>query len=79
MSIDGGESVRLLRNGKLLCESKAIYASSDPSDPHRSTLTGMTPCYGPMELKKGDTLQMEALYDLNKHPLLVSPSKLVGP
>lgn len=38
------------------------------------TITGMTTCKGPFEIKKGDTLKMAAVYDLKKHPLRVSLS-----
>jgi hypothetical protein len=38
------------------------------------TITSMTTCQGPIPVKKGDTLKMNAVYDLKKHPLRVSLS-----
>jgi hypothetical protein len=38
------------------------------------TITSMTTCKGPFDIKKGDKLKMAAVYDLKKHPLRVSLS-----
>lgn len=67
--MDGGDSVVLTRNRKTLCESKAEYETSNSSSSQQSSLVGMTTCLGPMEIKKGDVLELEARYDLEKHPL----------
>lgn len=42
--------------------------------PAIKTITGMTTCKGPFQVKKGDTLSMAAVYDLKAHPLRVSLS-----
>ncbi|QDS76950.1 hypothetical protein FKW77_005158 [Venturia effusa] len=42
--------------------------------PAIKTITGMSTCKGPFEVKKGDTLSMAAVYDLKAHPLRVSLS-----
>jgi hypothetical protein len=38
------------------------------------TITSMTTCNGPFDVKKGDYMVLNAQYDLAKHPLRVSAS-----
>jgi hypothetical protein len=43
-------------------------------NPAIKTISSMTPCKGPMSVKKGDTMKLVAEYDLSKHPLRKSAS-----
>lgn len=36
------------------------------------TISSMTTCTGPFDVKKGDTMTLTAVYDLSAHPLRVS-------
>jgi hypothetical protein len=40
----------------------------DPAPGLWETIGEMTQCYGPIKVFKGDTIEMEASYDMNKHP-----------
>jgi hypothetical protein len=40
----------------------------DPTPGVWETIGEMTQCYGPIKVSKGDTIEMEATYDMNKHP-----------
>jgi hypothetical protein len=40
----------------------------DPVPGKWETIGEMTQCYGPIKVSKGDTIEMEANYDMNKHP-----------
>jgi hypothetical protein len=65
-------------NDKFACASTANYGT-DASGGHShggagadvsiKTITSMTPCQGPIKVKKGDTVSMIVEYDLHKHPL----------
>jgi hypothetical protein len=84
-SSDGGESLVAKVNGKVVCESKAIYGASGSAGgmggmrrrdgPHSSggwkTISEMSQCYGPIKISKGSTFELEAKYDLIKHPASV--------
>jgi hypothetical protein len=50
--------------------SHAKYTESklDPTPGQWETIGEMTQCYGPIKVSKGDTIEMEASYDMNKHP-----------
>lgn len=55
--------------------SKRAQLDAPKSDvPVIKTITGMSTCKGPFDVKKGDTLTLAAVYDLKAHPLRVSLS-----
>jgi hypothetical protein len=70
---DGGSQVDLIINGKHVCTSKAGYggdgASANVNGQSWEVLSSMSYCDGPYPVKKGDTLAMNVIYDLKKHPL----------
>jgi hypothetical protein len=68
---DGGENVIVKINGKPVCESKAVYGGKDATSDGWATIGEMTPCYGPISVKKGDLMTLESNYDLEKHPAYV--------
>ena len=73
----------LFINDKFKCSSKATYGSRSATDDqpgghsHGSidkdgsikTISGMSNCWGPFPVKKGDYMTAVAEYDLKKHPL----------
>src|ERR1700759_5476586 len=85
MLVDGGVQMDLFINDKFICSSKATYGSRSESGgdmgmgghPHGvedkdgsiKTISGMSTCWGPWPVKKGDYLTGTAEYDLKKHPL----------
>jgi hypothetical protein len=86
--LDGGVGVDLFLNDKYACSSNAIYGDADEKKGHGhggkdmamkrgttesiKTITSMTTCSGPFSVKKGDSLVLNAQYDLAKHPLRVA-------
>ncbi|KAF2429930.1 hypothetical protein EJ08DRAFT_697954 [Tothia fuscella] len=70
---DGGVAMDLLINGKYTCSSEAIYggegATTVQNGKKWETISGMTICSGPIKIKDGDYMQLNARYDLSKHPL----------
>jgi hypothetical protein len=71
---DGGTSINLYINDKLACESKAAYGGPGSvrvgKDGRRwETISDMTDCLTPVSVKRGDKLEIEANYDLTKHPV----------
>jgi hypothetical protein len=70
---DGGTGVNMYVNGKLYCESKAIYGGKggtlNVDGKTWSTIATMTECNKPIPVKKGDKLKIEATYDTKEHPL----------
>src|ERR1700760_4980606 len=70
---DGGLNVILKVNGKYACESKAVYGgkagTTTATDGSKWTTIGtMTKCHDPIPVKRGDTLSVEANYNLAEHP-----------
>lgn len=70
---DGGLNVILKVNGKLACESKAIYGgeagtTTAVDGTKWETIGRMTKCRDPIPVKRGDKLVVEANYDLAQHP-----------
>jgi hypothetical protein len=70
---DGGLNVILKVNGKLACESKAIYGgeavtATAVDGTKWQTIGRMTKCRDPIPVKRGDKLVVEANYDLVQHP-----------
>lgn len=75
-------------NGKHTCSSMAVYGDADEKKGHGhggkgmamkrdsaesiKTITSMTTCNGPFNIKKGDSMVLNAQYDLSKHPLRVA-------
>jgi hypothetical protein len=71
---DGGSHVDLILNGKKVCTSQAGYGGGDDktasvNGKEWAVLSSMSYCDGPYPVKKGDTLAMNVVYDLKKHPL----------
>jgi hypothetical protein len=62
--------MKILVNGKVVCESKAEYTGLS-GDAQWDTIKGMTQCKTSVPVKKGDKLVIEAAYDLDKHPAYV--------
>lgn len=60
-------------NEKLACSSKAIYGGAlgtriGEDGKVWETMSGVRPCWGPIEVKKGDNIVLKVNYDLEKHP-----------
>jgi hypothetical protein len=70
---DGGTSVNMIANGKSVCSSKATYGGTGSSlsvgGKEWQTITKMSECDGPIEVKKGDQIVISATYDTKNHPL----------
>jgi hypothetical protein len=70
---DGGDSVIAFVNGKKICTSTATYGSAGAQtivDGKKwTTISKMSECIEPLELKKGDNITIEATYDNVAHPL----------
>jgi hypothetical protein len=71
---DGGEAVNLYLNDKKVCESQAGYGGPGAvrvtKDGRKwETISSMTDCMDPIPVKKGDKLEIEANYDITKHPV----------
>src|ERR1700691_1785533 len=72
---DGGVNVVLKLDGKVVCDSKAIYGidfsqegKTAPNGKPWQGITEMQQCTSPVEVKKGQILQMTAYYDNVLHP-----------
>ncbi|KAF2664073.1 hypothetical protein BT63DRAFT_460373 [Microthyrium microscopicum] len=69
---DGGTGMLLKVNGKLACDSKAQYGAQGMFKTHDGkeypALSGMHECNDPIEVKKGDSIEIEASFDLDMHP-----------
>jgi len=70
---DGGTRMDLFINGKYQCSSQANYGGDKNTavvgGKEWATISSMSYCQGPIAVKKGDFLTMNAGYDLIKHPL----------
>jgi len=58
----GGESLVININGKVACESKAVYGKKGDA-----AISEMTVCPNTIKVKKGDVLTFTAKYDTTKH------------
>jgi hypothetical protein len=63
-----------LLNDKLICESRAEYGGPEGTFSREDGfkwegISLMTPCDGPVDIKKGDVLTMVSTYDTSKRPL----------
>jgi hypothetical protein len=67
---DGGDHITLTLNGKQICDSKAMYGrrTTDVDGHVWMAMDNMTQCEDPIKVLKGDKIQIEAFYDLEKHP-----------
>ena len=70
---DGGDAVTAYVNGKEVCKSKASYGSPSAQRKENgkvwTTISKISDCLEPFELKKGDVVRLEATYDNVAHPL----------
>jgi hypothetical protein len=71
---DGGESMVLYINDKRVCESKAVYGGPGAVRTGKDgriweTISDMSECLKPVSVKRGDKLEIEANYDLDRHPV----------
>jgi hypothetical protein len=65
---DGGETIVLKNNGKVLCESRPKYGGEGKEAGGWATIGSMGECNPPVKVKKGDVLTIEAYYDFITHP-----------
>jgi hypothetical protein len=61
-------------NGKVVCESKAIYGglgheSKQENGEVWETIARTSECDGPIRVRKGDKMQFTAAFDFDAHPL----------
>jgi hypothetical protein len=71
-SHDGGLNMRIVVNGKVACQSDAIYGQDGGtvvSKEKWETITSYSPCEDPVEVKAGDKIKISSDYDLRKHKL----------
>ncbi|KAF2429085.1 hypothetical protein EJ08DRAFT_680230 [Tothia fuscella] len=70
---DGGTSVSLYVNNQLKCTSTAVYGGEGGKltieGKSWETISKMTECSEPIEVKAGDTIKVEGTYDTKAHPL----------
>jgi hypothetical protein len=70
---DGGKNMVLKVNGKMVCNSEAIYDGSQSMKNAKGdewkSLSGMIECYDPVRVQRGDAVTIEAHYNLELHPL----------
>lgn len=59
----------LLVNGKAVCASEAVYGKGGQNN--GETIIRMASCPSGIPIKKGDTIQLQSVYDLATHPLYV--------
>jgi hypothetical protein len=67
---DGGVSVETIVNGKPVCESKAVYGTKLKMDNGKewTTISKMTDCQEPFDVKNGDMITMKVSFDEINHP-----------
>lgn len=71
---DGGSKILLYLNDKPICTSVASYggvahATAVLGGKKWETISKMSDCTEPIDVKRGDQLKMESIYDLESHPL----------
>jgi hypothetical protein len=71
---DGGTFVNMQINNQTACNSKAQYggagsAMKGEDGKEWQTITKMGTCDGPISIKAGDNVLVEAGYDTKEHPL----------
>lgn len=69
---DGGVNVVTKLNGDVICDSRAIYGDSptiiNGEAQGWKTIQEMTKCEEPVRVRKGDTINLESIYDFRKFP-----------
>jgi hypothetical protein len=67
---DGGVSVVMKNNDKIICDSKAKYGGEGKVSGSWETISEMASCADrvPISVKKGDILTLETSYDFDLHP-----------
>jgi hypothetical protein len=66
---DGGTSLDILLNNKTVCSSQAVYDTRLQMDGKDwTTISQMTDCTQPFNVKKGDQLHLVVNYDEITHP-----------
>lgn len=70
---DGGQDIVIKVNGKEICLSTAEYGGEGSTRKSEDgsvweTIREMTYCPGPIKVKKGDKIDLEARYNFEKHP-----------
>ncbi|KAF2433289.1 hypothetical protein EJ08DRAFT_73804 [Tothia fuscella] len=71
---EGGVHNTLLLNDKLICKSDTVYGGSKVTFNREGgekweSVSHMTPCEEPVQIKTGDVLRMTTYYDLDAHPI----------
>jgi hypothetical protein len=71
---NGGTNIFLTLNGKVVCNSRAVYGGDEnhaiaPNGKIWDTIHTMTECNEPIQVKAGDTVSTIAVYDTTAHPL----------
>jgi hypothetical protein len=71
---DGGINVLLMVNGKVVCDSRAVYGgdgsqSVRPDGKPWETIREMTQCNEAIPIKAGDQVSLMSIYDTLLHPL----------
>jgi hypothetical protein len=65
--------MKIYLNGKLVCQSDAVYGqeggSINVNGEKWETITSYTPCLDPIKIKPGDQIKMTSDYDIRKHKL----------
>ena len=67
---DGGVSVETIVNDKPVCESKAVYGTKLKMENGKewTTISKMTDCQEPFDVKNGDMIKMKVSFDEVNHP-----------
>lgn len=70
---DGGIDIVLQVNGQTVCDSRASYGgvghtAKTPDGKIWETIANSTTCLEPIKVAKGDTVNMNANYDIELHP-----------
>jgi hypothetical protein len=70
---DGGINIQIKINDKEVCDSKAAYGGEGHVTKQADgriweTIRETSTCEGPIKVKKGDKIYMQANYDLDLHP-----------
>jgi hypothetical protein len=67
---DGGTSIQLWHNDKMVCNSLPTYGLPPGAQPGSGeTILDMSWCYDPVKLSKGDNLVVKTFYDTKLHPM----------
>lgn len=75
---DGGVQIDMQINKKHVCTSVAGYGGEGSENGGVKTISSMSHCEKPIEVKKGDKLSMSVTYDLQKYPPRKSASGKVA-